>query len=82
MTARTAPPLPECARCAAPMRRARWAVTGGICSACATPAEAMAAAHRTSRLSAVSLDQAGRRRAETRIQRLLARRARRAAGGA
>lgn len=36
MTARTAPPLPECALCGTPTKRAAHDRNGGLCSPCAT----------------------------------------------
>lgn len=39
-------PLPECKRCPAPVRRHVALLTGGICRACLTPAEVIAAEHR------------------------------------
>lgn len=73
-------PLPECSRCGIPMRRNRWAVTTGVCSSCTTPAEAMRAAQRAARLTAVDdPGTAGHRRTDARIERLAARRADRAA---
>lgn len=68
-------PLPECARCAAPMARAVWR-TRHVCSDCATPAERMAAtqtAHDLARAAERTTE-----RVNARIDELAARRAARA----
>lgn len=72
-------PLPECRRCAAPMPRRVWA-TRRVCAACATPAERMAAAMTRAELERIQ--QATTARVDARIERLAARRAARAVGGA
>jgi len=79
MTIKVARPLPECRRCARPMRRQRWAETGGVCSRCRTAPEAMAAAQRAARLAAVAED--AERRTQERIDQLAAKRAARAGAG-
>lgn len=74
---RTRPPA-ECRSCREPMRRQRWAVTGGLCGKCSPPAAAMATADRVRRLRSVST---GPTSADERIERLARRRAERAAAG-
>lgn len=75
-------PLPECSRCSAPMRRARWALCAGVCSSCMTTPERFALAERVAHLQ--TLTAAGReetrRDVDERLERLAARRSSRAAG--
>lgn len=73
---RTEPPA-ECVGCGAAMRRQRWATNGGRCSACLTGPGALQAAERAARLGAVRTRVPPQ--TEARINRLAAKRARRAA---
>lgn len=69
-------PLPECARCKAPLPRAVWR-TRRVCADCATPAERMAAVQTAHELARKA--EATTVTVQTRIDQLAAKRAARAA---